>query len=75
MKRTAQLLALSLVASLLHGCVYVTKRGNDFTYFSTKNVSASVTTPDGVTVRLETSGLKEVAGAASDIAKVFTPLP
>lgn len=75
MKRTAQLLALSLVASLLSGCVYVAKRGNDFTYFSAKNVSASVTTPDGVKMELHTSGIKEVAGALSDAAKVFTPLP
>jgi hypothetical protein len=60
---------------LLTGCVYAKKRGNDFTYISTKNVSVAIETPDGVKVRLETSGIKEVAGAVSDAAKVFTPLP
>jgi len=66
--------AACVVAIFLNsGCVYAQKRGNDFTYISTRAVRVHVETPDGVTVHLDASGIKEVAGAVSDTAKIFTP--
>lgn len=71
--KTLLALALSLCLS---GCIAIEipqENGASIRYFSTKNVHAAyVKDGEKETIILSTSGLKEVAGAVSDVAKAVT---